>query len=51
MVTGACDAIGKEFREEFDSSTRPCAYPVVPYKNVIWEKASSRAWKRAAVRI
>ncbi len=39
MVTGACDAIGKDFREEFDSSTRPCAYPVVPYKNVIWEKA------------
>ncbi len=38
MVTGACDGIGKEFREEFDSSTKPCTYPVVPYKDVVWEK-------------
>jgi hypothetical protein len=52
MVTGACDAIGKEFREEFDSSTRPCAYPVVPYKNVIWEKAKVpglEAGRRSAI--
>ena len=39
MVTGACDTLGKEFRDEFDSSTRPCAYPVVPYDKITWEKA------------
>jgi hypothetical protein len=38
-VTGAFDAIGKDFRDEFDRSTRPCAYPVVPYDKIIWEKA------------
>jgi len=38
-VTGACDARGKDFRNEFDKSTRPCAYQVVPLKNIIWEKA------------
>jgi len=38
MVAGACDAIGKKFRDEFDSSTRPCAYPVVPYDKITWEK-------------
>jgi hypothetical protein len=39
LVTGACDAIGKNFRNEFDKSTRPCKYEVVPVKNIIWEKA------------
>jgi len=39
LVTGACDAIGKNFRGEFDKSTRPCAYQVVSFKKVIWEKA------------
>ena len=38
-VTSACDAIGKSFRDEFDKSTRPCAYRVVPYKEIVWEKA------------
>jgi hypothetical protein len=38
-VTGACDALGKAFRDGFDSSTRPCAYPVVSYKNITWQKA------------
>jgi hypothetical protein len=39
LVTGACDAIGKNFRNEFDKSTGPCKYEVVPVKNIIWEKA------------
>lgn len=39
LVTGACDVLGKDFRNEFDKSTRPCAYKVVPLKTVIWEKA------------
>jgi len=39
MVTSACDAIGKNFRNEFDKSTRPCKYQIVPYKEIVWEKA------------
>jgi hypothetical protein len=39
LVTGACDARGKDFRDEFDKSTRPCAYPVVSYKDIVWEKS------------
>jgi len=38
MVTGACDAKGKDFRADFDGTTRPCAYPVVSYKDIVWEK-------------
>jgi len=38
-VMGACDAIGKNFRNEFERTTKPCPYQVVPYKKVIWEKA------------
>jgi hypothetical protein len=37
LVTGACDAIGTDFRDEFDTSTRPCAYQVVSYKEIVWE--------------
>ncbi len=37
-VTGACDAIGKEFRDEFDRSTLPCSYPVVPVEKITWKK-------------
>jgi hypothetical protein len=39
LVTGACDSIGKDFRDEFDRSTRPCAYQVVSYQEIVWEKA------------
>jgi len=39
LVTGACDARGKGFRNEFDKSTRPCGFPVVSFKDIIWEKA------------
>ncbi|MCJ7485414.1 MAG: hypothetical protein MUQ25_04515 [Candidatus Aminicenantes bacterium] len=39
MVTGACDAIGRDFRDEFDNSTMPCAYQVMSYKEIVWEKA------------
>jgi len=39
LVTGACDARGKDFRNDFDKSTRPCAFQVVSFKNIIWEKA------------
>lgn len=38
MVTGACDAKGKDFRADFDGTTRPCAYPVVSYKDIVWEE-------------
>ena len=39
MVTGACDAVGKSFRDEFDSSTRPCTFDIVSYKDIIWEES------------
>jgi hypothetical protein len=39
LVSGACDARGKDFRNEFDKSTKPCAFPVVSYKDIVWEKA------------
>jgi len=42
LLASACDAIGKNFREEFDKSTRPCVYPVLPYKEIVWEKSGSR---------
>jgi hypothetical protein len=38
LVTGACDLQGKEFRDEFDKSTKPCEFPVLSYKDVVWEK-------------
>jgi hypothetical protein len=37
MVTRACDAIGKNFRDEFDRSTTPWAYPIVSSKEIVWE--------------
>ena len=39
LVIGACDLRGKDFREEFDKSTKPCAFPVLSYKSIVWEKA------------
>ena len=39
LVTGACDARGREFRNEFDKSTRPCAYPTVSYNDIIWDRS------------
>jgi hypothetical protein len=38
QVTAACDGIGREFRAEFESSTRPVAHPVVSFQAIIWEK-------------
>jgi hypothetical protein len=38
LVTGACNSRGKDFRDDFDKSTRPCAFPVLSYKNIVWEK-------------
>jgi hypothetical protein len=38
LVTSACDAKGKEFRSEFDKSTRPCAYQAIPFKEIVREK-------------
>lgn len=40
LVTGACDLRGKEFRDEFDKSTKPHAFPILSYKNIVWEKAN-----------
>lgn len=37
-VTGACDLRGKSFRDEFDRSTKPCDFPVLSYKDIVWEK-------------
>ena len=37
LVTGACDARGEDFRNEFDKTTRPCTYPIVSYKDIIWD--------------
>lgn len=39
LVTGACDLRGKDFRDEFDKSTKPHAFPVISYKDIVWEKA------------
>jgi len=39
LVTGACDLRGKKFRDDFDKSTRPCAFPVLSYKNIVQEEA------------
>jgi hypothetical protein len=38
-VTAACDARGEDFRAEFDRSTKPCAFPVVPVKDIVCGKA------------
>jgi hypothetical protein len=37
-VTGACDLRGKTFRDEFDRSTKPWGFPVLSYKDIVWEK-------------
>ena len=37
LVTGACDLRGIEFRDEFDKSTKPCEFLVLPYKDIVWE--------------
>lgn len=39
LVTDACDSLGEEFRDEFDRTTRPCEYPIVPFKDIRWEMA------------
>ena len=39
LVTGAFDSRGEDFRHEFDKSTRPCSYPVVSYKDIIWDQS------------
>jgi hypothetical protein len=39
LVASACDGIGKDFHSEFDKTTRPCVYQVVPLEKIIWEKA------------
>ena len=42
QVTMACDGIGKDFRAEFDRSTRASAYPIVSFTTVIWEKSDKQ---------
>jgi hypothetical protein len=39
LVTAACDSRGKDFRTEFDKSTKPPAFPVLSYQDIVWEKA------------
>jgi hypothetical protein len=39
QVTTACDSIGKDFRAEFDRSTRAAAYPIVSFTTIIWERS------------
>ena len=43
-VTRACDTRGKIFRDEFDKSTTMCTYPVVSFKDIIWEKLNSHPY-------
>ena len=38
QVTSACDRIGKTFKAEFEASTRPIGYAIVPFAKVVWEK-------------
>ncbi|MBE3119906.1 MAG: gamma-glutamylcyclotransferase [Candidatus Atribacteria bacterium] len=38
LVIAACDLRGKDFRDEFDKSTKPYAFPVLSYKNIVREK-------------
>jgi len=37
-VTTACDSRGTAFREEFDRTTKPCEYEIVPFENIVWEE-------------
>ncbi len=37
QVTRACDAISEGFRAEFEKSTRPIAYRIVPFKDIVWK--------------
>ncbi len=37
-VIGACDGLGRTFRDDFDRSTTPNNFQVVPVKRIIWEK-------------
>jgi len=39
LVTAACDSRGKDFCAEFDKSTKPPAFPVLSYQDIVWEKA------------
>jgi hypothetical protein len=39
QVARACDGVGKDFRDEFDRSTRPCEYEIVSIMNIRREKA------------
>jgi len=39
LLASACDAIGKNFRDEFDKSMWPCKYEIVPSKDIVWEEA------------
>ena len=39
QVTMACDRIGKDFRAEFDKSTRAIAYQIVFFATIIWGKS------------
>jgi hypothetical protein len=37
-VTQACDHIGKDFRVEFDRSTKPPAHPVISFQTIVWNR-------------
>ena len=39
QVTMACDRIGKDFRAEFDKSTRAIAYQIVSFAMIVWGKS------------
>jgi hypothetical protein len=40
LVTGACDLRGREFRNEFDKSTKPCELLVLSYQDIVWGKGT-----------
>jgi len=37
FITTACDSIGRNFRSEFDKSTKAPITKIVTYKNIIWK--------------
>jgi hypothetical protein len=41
QVIRVCDGIGKNFRIEFDKSTRPPIYPIVSFEKIVWEKSDN----------
>ena len=44
LVTTARDSRGTAFREEFDRTTRPCEYEIVPWENIVMPARLYSIW-------